>query len=92
LTFSDYARSIPLIASFDAEALTPDFIRFELEQQRALVRPFAARIGEFDEMRWQSLQRTLLEQKWLNEPLDLSMAVNYQFLRDVYRRSPLREK
>ena len=87
VTYSDYTKSAPLIASFDPGILTPDLIRFKLEQQRALIRPFATRVGEFDEIRWQSLQRILLHQKLLKEPLDLSKALSYQFLRDVYRRS-----
>lgn len=87
LTYSDYAKSVPLIGSFDAETLKPDLIRFKLDQQREFLRPFGARFAEFDQTRWQSLQDILLQQKKLKEPLDLSKAVNFEFLRDVYRRS-----
>jgi ABC-type nitrate/sulfonate/bicarbonate transport system substrate-binding protein len=87
LTYADYAASIPLIASFDTDRLTPDLIRFRLEQQRALLRPLGARFGEFDAKHWQSLQDILLQQRLLKEPLDLSTALTYDFLRDAYRRS-----
>jgi ABC-type nitrate/sulfonate/bicarbonate transport system substrate-binding protein len=87
LTYSDYATSVPLIASFDAGTLTPDLIRFKLEQQREFLRPFGARFAEFDQTRWRSLQDILLQQKQLKEALDLSKIVNFDFLRDVYQRS-----
>jgi len=87
LTYTDYATSIPLIASFDADRLTPDLIRFRLEQQRALLRPLGARFGEFDDTHWQSLQSILLQQRLLKDPVELSKTVTYDFLRDAYRRS-----
>jgi ABC-type nitrate/sulfonate/bicarbonate transport system substrate-binding protein len=87
LTYADYATSIPLIATFDSGRLTPDLIRFRLEQQRAHLRPSGARFGEFDDTHWQSLQAILLQQRLLKEPLELPRAVTYDFLRDAYRRS-----
>jgi len=87
LTYSDYATSIPLIAGFDMAKLTPDLIRFRLEQQRGFLRPLGARFGEFDDIHWRSLQAILLQQRLLKEPLELSSAVTYDFLNDVYRRS-----
>src|SRR5208282_1546728 len=45
LTYEDYANSIPLIAGFDRARLTPDLIRFSLDQQRENLRPFGARFG-----------------------------------------------
>jgi ABC-type nitrate/sulfonate/bicarbonate transport system substrate-binding protein len=89
LTYSDYAKSVPLIASFDAETLTPDLIRFKLDQQREFLRPLGARFAEFDQTRWRSLQDILLQQKQLKEPPDLSKAVNFEFLRDVYQHRGL---
>lgn len=87
LTYADYAKSIPLIASFDADRLTTDLIRFRLEQQRTLLRPLGARFGEFDDTHWRSLQAILIQQKLLKEPLELSSAVTYDFLSDAYRKS-----
>jgi ABC-type nitrate/sulfonate/bicarbonate transport system substrate-binding protein len=87
MTYADYAKSIPLIASFDAETLTPELIRFRLDQQRAVLRPLGARFGEFDSAHWRSLQDILVQQKLLKEPIELSKAVSFEFLRDSYRRS-----
>ncbi len=87
LTYADFATSIPLIATFDTGRLTPDLIRFRLEQQRALLRPLGARFGEFDDAHWQSLQAILFQQRLIKEPVELSRAVTYDFLRDAYRRS-----
>jgi len=91
LTYADYATSIPLIAAFDTGRLTPDLIRFRLEQQRALLRPLGARFGEFDDTHWQVLQAILLQQRLLKEPVELWRAVTYDFLRDAYRRSGVLE-
>jgi len=87
LTYADYAKSIPLIASFNDGRLTADLIRFRLEQQRALLRPLGARFGEFDDIHWRSLQAILIQQKLLKEPLELSSVVTYDFLKDLYRKS-----
>jgi hypothetical protein len=46
----------------------------------------AARYCEFDERHWRSLQAILLSQRLLDQPVDLSLAVNYQFLEDAYRK------
>jgi ABC-type nitrate/sulfonate/bicarbonate transport system substrate-binding protein len=85
LAYEDDAASIPLIVSSDRTTLTPDLVRFALAQQREFLRPLGARFGEFDDTRWRSLQNILLQQKLLKQPLDLSRAVTYEFLRDAYR-------
>jgi len=86
-TYADETTSIPLIASYDPTVLTPELIRFRLQQQREFLRPNGARFGEFEEEHWQSLQDILLQQRVIKEPIDLSRAVAHDFLRDVYRRS-----
>jgi ABC-type nitrate/sulfonate/bicarbonate transport system substrate-binding protein len=86
LAYDDDAASVPLIASFDPGTLTPDLVRFALAQQREFLRPLGARFGEFDDTHWRSLQDILVQQKLLKEPMDLSRAVTYDFLRDAYRR------
>jgi ABC-type nitrate/sulfonate/bicarbonate transport system substrate-binding protein len=85
LTYSDEATSIPLIVSYDLAILTPELIRFRLEQQRGFLRPFGVRFGEFDDTHWKSLQDVLVQQRLIKEPIDLSSAVTYDFLSDVYR-------
>jgi ABC-type nitrate/sulfonate/bicarbonate transport system substrate-binding protein len=87
LTYADEATSIPLIVSYDSTMLTPELVRFRLQQQREFLRPFGARFGEFDDTHWRSLQDILVQQKIIKQPIELSRAVTFDFLRDVYRRS-----
>ena len=87
LTYSDKEKSIRLIASYIPTVLVPEFVRFRLEQQRELLRPYGARFGEFEETHWRSLQNILVQQKRIKEPIDLSSAVTFDILHDVYRRS-----
>ncbi|MGV7217056.1 ABC transporter substrate-binding protein [Bradyrhizobium sp. UFLA05-112] len=86
--YTDYARSVPVLAGFDAEKLKPDRWKFELQQQRNLVLPTGGRIADYDESRWKTLRDILLFAKLGEEEVPLAQSVNYQFLRDVYRRSP----
>jgi ABC-type nitrate/sulfonate/bicarbonate transport system substrate-binding protein len=86
LTYADEATSVPLIASYNPTMLTPELVRFRLEQQRELLRPFGARFGEFEETRWQFLQNILVQQRAIKEPIDLSSAVTFDFLREAYRK------
>jgi ABC-type nitrate/sulfonate/bicarbonate transport system substrate-binding protein len=87
LTYSDEATSIPLIAAYDPTTLTPERIRFVLEQQREFLFPLGSRFSEFQATHWQSLQDILLQQRLIKDPVDLSSAVTLDFLRDLYRRS-----
>ena len=86
LVNSDYASSIPMIASFDDKRLSPDYVRFALDRQREYLRPLAVRYGEFNDEQWRSLQAILLSQRRLNRTVDLPDAVTYDFLHDVYRK------
>jgi ABC-type nitrate/sulfonate/bicarbonate transport system substrate-binding protein len=87
LTYSDEVKSIPLIASYTPTVLMPELVRFWLEQQRELLRPFGARFGDFEETHWRSLEDILVQQKRIKEPIDLSGAVTFDSLRNTYRRS-----
>jgi ABC-type nitrate/sulfonate/bicarbonate transport system substrate-binding protein len=87
-TYADYARSVPVLAGTEPTALNPVRLRFELQQQRPLVLPTGGRIGDYDESRWRTLRDILLFAKLGEEDVPLAQTVNYQFLRDVYRRSP----
>jgi ABC-type nitrate/sulfonate/bicarbonate transport system substrate-binding protein len=86
--YADPRRSVPLLVGFDPKLLTPEGVAFGLEQQRDMVRPTGARIGEFDESRWRTLRDILIFARLGEENVGLSTVVNYQFVRDVYRRSP----
>lgn len=87
-TYADYARSVPVLTDAGSAMLNPERLKFELQQQRPLVLPIGGRIGDYDESRWRTLRDILLFAKLGKEDVPLFQAVNYQFLRDVYRRSP----
>ncbi|TYO61219.1 ABC transporter substrate-binding protein [Bradyrhizobium hipponense] len=86
--YSDYARSVPVLVSFDPERLKSDRVKFELQQQRRLILPTGGRIADYDESRWRTLRDILIFAKLGEETVPLAQSVDYQFLRDVYRRSP----
>jgi ABC-type nitrate/sulfonate/bicarbonate transport system substrate-binding protein len=87
LTYENYVMSIPFIASFDPITLTPDLIRFKLDQQREFLRPLGTRFSEFDYEEWKSLQNILVQQRRIKNPVGLTSAVVNEFVRDAYRRS-----
>lgn len=87
-TYADYARSVPILAGNGPGKLNSERLKFELQQQRPLVLPTGGRIGDYDESRWRTLRDILLFAKLGEEDVPLAQTVNYQFLRDVYRRSP----
>ncbi|WP_249139650.1 ABC transporter substrate-binding protein [Bradyrhizobium ottawaense] len=87
-TYADYARSVPVLAGTGPAKLNAERLKFELQQQRPLVLPTGGRIGDYDESRWRTLRDILLFAKLGEEDVPLAQTVNYQFLRDVYRRSP----
>ncbi|WP_247426540.1 ABC transporter substrate-binding protein [Bradyrhizobium sp. 139] len=86
--YADYARSVPVLVGLDPARLNSERLRFELQQQRALVLPTGGRIADYDESRWRTLRDILMFAKLGEEEVPLAQVVNYQFLRDVYRRSP----
>ncbi|WP_249140649.1 ABC transporter substrate-binding protein [Bradyrhizobium manausense] len=86
--YTDHARSVPVLVGFDPGKLKSERVRFELQQQRSLVLPTGGRIADYDESRWRTLRDILIFAKLGEEGVPLAQTVNYQFLRDVYRRSP----
>ena len=86
--YSDYAQSVPIITALDPTRLKSGRVTFELEQQRGLVIPTGGRIADYDESRWRTLRDILIFAKLGEEEVPLAQTVNYQFLRDVYRRAP----
>ncbi|MCK1297323.1 ABC transporter substrate-binding protein [Bradyrhizobium sp. 24] len=87
-TYADYARSVPVLAGTGPASLNPQRLKFELQLLRPLVMPTGGRIGDYDGSRWRMLRDILLFAKLGEEDVPLAQTVNYQFLRDVYRRSP----
>jgi ABC-type nitrate/sulfonate/bicarbonate transport system substrate-binding protein len=86
--YTDYARSVPVLVGLDPAKLKADRLRFELQQQRSLVLPTGGRIADYDESRWKTLRDILFFAKLGEEEVPLAQSITYQFLRDVYRRSP----
>ncbi|WP_354140080.1 ABC transporter substrate-binding protein [Bradyrhizobium sp. LB11.1] len=89
--YADYGRAVPVIVDFDRSALAPERVRFELEQQRSLVLPVGARIGEYDESRWRTLRDILVFAGLGRENAPLFQAVSTQFIRGEYRRAPAKD-
>ena len=58
-----------------------------MERQRPLLRPLAARFGEFERQQWRQTEDILVATQILSEPIDLSTAVDFGPLREVYRRT-----
>ncbi|MGR4930979.1 ABC transporter substrate-binding protein [Bradyrhizobium sp. CAR08] len=87
-TYADYARSVPVLVGIAPDRLNVDRLKFELEQQRSLVLPTGGRIADYDESRWRTLRDILIFAKLAEETVPLSQSINYQLLKDVYRRSP----
>jgi ABC-type nitrate/sulfonate/bicarbonate transport system substrate-binding protein len=87
LTYQDIAKSTPIIVANDPARLTPEFVRFKLEQQRAFLRPLGSRFGEFHEFQWRSLQDMLTQ--LINGATDLSKAIALDLVQDLYRQRGL---
>jgi NitT/TauT family transport system substrate-binding protein len=83
--YSDYHQSIPIIAR--AIGVEPNFAQISrlMDAQRRLLRPYGARLGELDPQWFDFLQAQLLQQRIIQQPVDLARAVNRAVLADVYR-------
>jgi ABC-type nitrate/sulfonate/bicarbonate transport system substrate-binding protein len=88
LTYADYSKSALMISSFDEKTLSPDRVLFELKARRDTVLPLGRRFGEYDDAQWKQLLGILINQRLIRDPdsVDLSKAVNYDFLREAYRK------
>lgn len=84
--YREAPTSVPMIVSFETQ-LTTEYVRFALDRQSEYVRSLAVRYGEFTDDQWRSLQAMLLSDRRLDTTVDLRAAVNYEFLRDAYRKS-----
>lgn len=83
--YADYERTIPIIAnSIDTPLSRPLIARF-MDAQRGFLRPYGTRFGELDERRIRVLHAQLLQRRLLQEPVDLTRAVNYDILKEAYR-------
>ena len=66
---------------------TPERVQASLDRLRQLLRPMAARYGEFEREQWRQTEDLLMARQVLVAPLDLSAAVDFAFLREAYRHS-----
>jgi ABC-type nitrate/sulfonate/bicarbonate transport system substrate-binding protein len=85
--YSDFARSVPVIVAGDPSRLRAERVQFELEQQRELVLPIGGRVGDYDDSRWRTLRDILIFARIGEETVPLAQSVDYQLLREAYRRS-----
>jgi putative hydroxymethylpyrimidine transport system substrate-binding protein len=83
--YSDYGRTIPVIAHSIDEGSSPALTSRFMDTQRRLLRPFGARFGELDLRRLRILHEQLLKQRIIQQPVDLTLAVNYHILTEIYR-------
>jgi len=70
-----------------ALGLEPAEVQRLMERQRPLLRPLAARFGEFGQEQWRQTEDILVATQILAEPVDLSTAVDFGALREAYRRT-----
>ncbi|MFC0242356.1 ABC transporter substrate-binding protein [Rhodopseudomonas telluris] len=84
--YADSARSVPLVVGSDPTHLQDGRVRYDLEQQRDLVLPTGGRIGDYDDSRWRTLRDVLIFAMLGDETVPLPQSVDYQLLRDAYRR------
>jgi ABC-type nitrate/sulfonate/bicarbonate transport system substrate-binding protein len=84
---ADEAKSIPLIVAATGNGITPEQVLFELNAQRDYIRPVARRVAEFDDIQWTQLSNILKSERLIPDSIDISTAVNYNFLREAYRKS-----
>ncbi|MDD1532478.1 nitrate ABC transporter substrate-binding protein [Bradyrhizobium sp. WBOS4] len=87
--YADYASSVPLLVGFNPAELDPTSVESDLRNLRSLVMPVGGRIADYDESRWRTLRDILLFAKLGEETVPLSRLVDFQTLRNVYRRAPI---
>lgn len=85
MVYADTAKSNPLIVSAGI-ALTPEQVQFELAAQRDFVMPLSRRVTEFDEQQWKQLRAILTSARLMDGSVDLASAVNYEILKEAYRK------
>lgn len=83
--YADYDRTIPVVANSIDTPLSPSLVARLMDRQRGYLRPYGTRFGELDERRIRILQAQLLRRRILQEPVDLTRAVNYDVLKEAYR-------
>lgn len=83
--YENYDRSIPIIANAIATPLSRSLISRLMDKQRSFLRPFGARFGELDPRHIRLLQAQLLRRRIMQEPVDLTRAIDHDILKQAYR-------
>lgn len=81
----DPNRTAAVLAAALAGGTSARDVTVLLEQQRDLIRPFGARMGELDLARWQHFQKLLLQQRVISDPVNLRAAIDFELVPSVYR-------
>jgi putative hydroxymethylpyrimidine transport system substrate-binding protein len=84
-TYSDYDRTVPILARFIDDKLSSVQISHFMGAQRRFLRPHGARFGELDPKHLNNLQGQLLQQRIMRQSIDLARAANYDILTEVHR-------
>lgn len=88
VAYSEYDKGA-LLMVFDGVASGPEEkerVRRELKAQRDFIRPSGRRTSEFDNLQWKQLRNILISARLIDEAADLSAAVNYDFIKEAYRK------
>jgi ABC-type nitrate/sulfonate/bicarbonate transport system substrate-binding protein len=83
--YADPDKAAALLAKAGA-AGSLDQLKFELLAQRDYVEPLGRRFAEYDSAQWKQLRDILMSERLVDDALDLSRAVNYDFLKEAYRK------
>ncbi|MET4322949.1 ABC transporter substrate-binding protein [Bradyrhizobium sp. RT5a] len=84
--YAAYGRTIPIIANSTSPRLPIALTSRLMDNQRRFLRPFGTRFGELDEQRIRVLASQLLLRRIIQEPVDLNRAINYDVLKEAYRK------
>jgi NitT/TauT family transport system substrate-binding protein len=85
MTYADTAESTALIVAA-GKGLTPEQVQFELAAQRDFVVPLSRRVAEFDDQQWKQLRAILTSARLMDGSVDLGRAINYDILKEAYRK------
>lgn len=85
-TYVDPAAAARLVAAKAGNQISAEQAAFELSVQRDFVITVGRRVMEYDAQQWKQLVQLLVNARQLDEYFDLARAVNYDVLKDAYRR------
>lgn len=84
--YADPNAAARIIAGKGGPSLSADQAAFELSAQRDFVLTVGRRVMEYDVQQWKQLVQLLINARQLDEYFDLARAVNYDILKDAYRK------